>query len=181
MMNRIFGVHAVGLGLSVLALTGCLGARENSEEASSEAALQSTASAAYCRAIQDVTLSNLHVESGWTAAPSEDPNAILTVTVTNEGSEDSVVVLGAYPAVRITFDPPVAALQADDGSGVFAMTDNFQVGVPRTARLRIVAKPGVVAGTRVRISAAMADNRSPFDHCASDGPATTGEATIGAE
>jgi hypothetical protein len=181
MQRRALGLNAVPFAFATFALTGCASDLDVTDD-DSEAAQRSASSdtAAYCRAIREVSLSNVHLVSGW-GEGDVGPNAILSVTINNEGDEASIRALTAYPGIRITFDPPVATVSGGQGpgEGIQALTGTLKPGVSQTVSLRITAKAGTPAGTRVAISAAMADNRWPYDHCASDGPATSGEATIG--
>jgi hypothetical protein len=161
-------VFATGV-LAVLAATGCStpfdgapGAGVGSEE------LSVRRNEAYCLAIRDVQLS----------VGKLDGNT-LSLTIENDGDAASQQALSAYPAIRLTFDPPVVEMPTSPDDGIQALIGSLKPGVARTFGLRIAPKAGVEPGTVVTVHAAAADNTAPFDHCASDGPEATGTITIG--
>jgi hypothetical protein len=134
----------------------------------------------YCDAIQRATVSNGALEAGADGVWSPGEHAVLDLTLTNTGSADDQRALTAYPAVRITFDPPIGSLLSATGEDVITSTGTLPPGTPTLVRFRVEAQASVALGTKVTITAAMADNRSPFDHCSADGPPLRFSTVIGA-
>jgi hypothetical protein len=155
------------------------GAPAASEDASQD--LRARPKTTYCDAIQRVTVSNGSLEVGADGIWSPGENAIIDLTLTNEGNADDQLALTAYPGIRITFDPPVASVTVASGpdDDIVASTGTLRPNTPTVVRFRIAANADVAPGTRVTVSAAMADNRSPFNHCQADGPKLTFGAVIG--
>jgi hypothetical protein len=123
---------------------------------------------AYCAAIKHVTLSVGSLESN-----------VLSLTIENGGNAASQLALSAYPAIRVTFDPPVVKLPTSPGDGIETLTGSLEPGVSRSFGIRIKPNEDVSPGTVVTVHAAAADNVTPFDHCSGDGPEATGTITLG--
>jgi len=174
----VFGLSAFSAFLGA----GCAAAEipDDGSPAESEA-LRARPKSTYCDAIQRVTVSNGSLEVGADGVWSPGEHAIIDLTLTNEGNVDDQLALTAYPGIRITFDAPVASLVSGSSPNddIVAATGTLRPQTPTLVRFRVAAKADVAPGTRVTVSAAMADNRSPFDHCHADGPKLTFGAVIG--